>query len=288
MDIVTVINTVVVPLGLMAIMVGLGLSLGIDDFRRVLNFPKAAAIGLGGQLLLLPAIAFLLTTILPAAPAVAVGLIILSACPGGISSNAFVFALRGDVALSVTLTAITSVVTVFTIPLITALALAIHMSGGETPGLPVLEMIGRLSLFTVVPVAAGMIVRAFAPRFAAASAKFFRPASLAVLVIIIGSSVVVSFDLMKANLAQAAPIALLLNLSTMAIGFVLAKWFRLSASRVLTITFEIGLQNVAVAVLVTLTLLGDAALSVVPIIYGVIMLVSAFSLAGLFRRAYKL
>lgn len=288
MDIVTIINTVVVPLGLMAIMAGLGLSLGIDDFRRVLNFPKAAAIGLGGQLLLLPATAFLLTTILPASPAVAVGLLILSACPGGISSNAFVFALRGDVALSVTLTAITSLVTVFTIPLITALALAIHMNGGETPGLPVLGMIGRLSLFTVVPVVAGMIVRALAPRFAAASAKFFRPASLAVLVIIIGSSVAVSFDLMKANLAQAAPIALLLNLSTMAIGYALAKWFRLSASRILTITFEIGLQNVAVAVLVTLTLLGDAALSVVPIIYGVIMLLSAFSLAGLFRRAGKL
>ena len=158
---------------------------------------------------------------------------------------------------------------------------------GETPGLPVLEMIGRLSLFTVVPVAAGMIVRAFAPRFAEASAKFFRPASLAVLVIIIGSSVVVSFDLMKANLAQAAPIALLLNLSTMALGYFLAKRFRLSASRVLTITFEIGLQNVAVAVLVALTLLGDAALSVVPIIYGVIMLLSAFALSGLFRRAYK-
>lgn len=287
MDIVTIINTIIVPVGLMAIMVGLGLSLGVEDFKRVISFPKAAAIGLGGQLILLPAIAFLLTAVLPAAPAVAVGLIILSACPGGVSSNAFVFALRGDVALSVTLTAITSIVTVFTIPLLLALAMSIHMTGGETPEMPVLSLILRLSLFTAVPVAVGMIVRAYAPDFAEASAKFFRPASLVVLVIIIGSSIGFSFDLMKANLAQAAPIALILNLSTMAIGYGLAKWFRLSASRTLTITFEIGLQNVAVAVLVALTLLKDDALSVVPIIYGVIMLASAFTMSALFRRAYK-
>jgi len=115
--------TVVVPVGLVLMMTGMGLALSPADLKNVIVFPKAAAIGLGGQLLLLPLISFLLAVLLAPTPAVAVGAVILAACPGGVTSNGFVFASRGDLALSITLTAVTSILTVFTIPLLTALAM---------------------------------------------------------------------------------------------------------------------------------------------------------------------
>ena len=141
MDIVQFFYVEVIPIGLWLIMFGLGMSLTLGDIKHVFVDVKAATIGLAGQLILLPALGFLLVEILSPAPAIAVGLIILTACPGGVTSNAYVFASRGDLALSVSLTGISSFITVFTIPIWTFLALDLYYTQGSIPEIPVLDMV---------------------------------------------------------------------------------------------------------------------------------------------------
>jgi bile acid:Na+ symporter, BASS family len=148
---VTFINAQVIPWMLRLVMLGLGLSLTVGDFKRVFRFPKAAAVGLTAQLVGLPLAAFALAFLFAPAPSVAVGLVILAICPSGITSNAYTFAARGDVPLCVTLSALTSVITVFTIPLLTFQALQIFVAQGTRPDLPVLGMLQTLMLLTLVP-----------------------------------------------------------------------------------------------------------------------------------------
>lgn len=272
-----------VPGALAFMMFGLGLSLTIADFVRVAKFPKAAAIGLTGQLVALPLAAIALTVAAGVNPEVGVGLIILAACPGGVSSNAFSFAARADVALSVTLTAFTSVITLVTIPLLTLLALTIHMEGEDVGALPIGAMTWQLFRVTALPVMAGMTVRHLAPAFTVRTEPFFRRAVTLILVAVITTTVVVNFGHMKKNLADAVPVSIALNLGTMALGYWWARLARLDRVQTITIVYEIGVQNVAIAVMVALTLIGNVALSVVPIIYGVTMMMTAFLLLGYLR-----
>ncbi len=127
-----ILYSIVIPSVLLSVMVGLGLTLTVADFKRVIAMPKAVVIGLTSQIILLPLLAFVLAFFLAPTPELAVGAIILAACPGGVTSNAYVFAARADLALSVTLTAVASFVTVFTIPLLTSLALRFFSQQGET------------------------------------------------------------------------------------------------------------------------------------------------------------
>jgi BASS family bile acid:Na+ symporter len=122
-DLVSFFYTQVIPVGLWIVMLGLGLALTPQDIKNVFVMPKAVSVGLVGQLILLPILAFVLASVLAPTPAIAVGAIVLAACPGGVTSNAYSFASRGDVALSVTLTAVTSFITIFSVPFITFLAL---------------------------------------------------------------------------------------------------------------------------------------------------------------------
>ena len=133
MEIMQFLNTRVVPLALIVVMAGLGLSLTPADFRRVIVFPKAAAVGLAAQLIGLPLTAFALGYLLAPSPAIAVGAVILAACPSGVTSNAYSFAARADVALCVTLSAVTSIITVFTIPFLTYFALQTFYEQGQVP-----------------------------------------------------------------------------------------------------------------------------------------------------------
>ena len=138
--------TVVVPAGLFSIMIGMGLSLTPADILRVVTMPKAALIGLCGQMLLLPLLAFALAEIFAPPPVIAIGLVLLAACPGGITSNAYSFASRADVALSVTMTTISSLFTVITMPLLTYAALYRYAPGAQLVHLPLGEIMGKLVL----------------------------------------------------------------------------------------------------------------------------------------------
>lgn len=274
----------VIPPALIVIMFGMGLSLTINDLKRVIVMPKAVAIGLAGQLVLLPLLAFALIAIFQPAPVVAVGAVILAACPGGVTSNAYVFAARADIALSVTLTTIASVITVFTIPLLTVAALDTFMADDAVVQLGFWRTVWTLAKLTILPIAAGMIVKVVWSERAAWAVEIFRKVSLALLISIVVVAVLGSLQDFRENIVQAGLLAVALNLSAMTMGYLLARIFRLSRVQSVTIIFEVGVQNLALATLVTLTLLNRPDLFVFTIVYGLIMKFTAISLLAFAPR----
>lgn len=274
----------VIPPALIVIMFGMGLSLTLVDLKRVIIMPKAAAIGLTGQLVFLPMLAFALITIIQPAPVVAVGAIILAACPGGVTSNAYVFAARADIALSVMLTTIASIVTVFTIPLLTMAALDFFMADEAALQLEFWRTVWTLAKLTILPVAAGMTFKAIWPERAARNLSIFRRISLALLIAIVVVAVLGSLQDFRQNIVQAGVLAVALNITAMTTGFLAAWLLGLSRIQCLTITFEVGVQNLALATVVTLTLLNRPDLFVFTIVYGLVMKFTALSVLALAPR----
>jgi len=265
-------------------MIGLGLSLTMADLKRVIVFPKAAAIGMSGQLILLPLLAFGLAYLFAPSPEVAVGAVILAACPGGVTSNAYVFAARGDVALSVTLTAIVSFITVITIPLLIYAALLVFFQEGAIPDLPVLNMIRTLSIFTVFPIASGMIIRKLWPDLARRLVEHVRRIAVAALIFLIVTAALSSYEVVLDNALQAGLLVVVLNFLAMGMGFALATVYNLSTSQTVTITYEIGVQNISLALLVALTLLDDPALAITSLLYAVVMPITALAFISIARK----
>ncbi|MBN7796353.1 bile acid:sodium symporter family protein [Parahaliea mediterranea] len=282
-ELINLVNTRAVPLALMAIMFSLGLSLAPADFARLLQRPRATAVGLGGQLLLLPLIAWTLALLFDLPPAMAVGLIILAACPGGVTSNAVVFAARGDVALSVTLTACASLVTIISTPLLIGLGLDYFYAGGDAPTLDVGQTMARLLQMTVMPVALGMLLRHLRAELAITLIRYLRPVSVIILVLVIGFSVAISVDLLLENLRRAGPVIYALNLLAMAGGLLLARLARLGDDEGLTLAVEVGVQNATMATFFSLSVLNDWQLAIVPTMYGCVMLFNAGLMVRLLR-----
>lgn len=285
MSIMDFLNTQAVPLILVLVMVGLGLGLTMADFKRIFKFPKPVAIGVVSQFIGLPLLAFALGYIFSPAASLAVGLVILASAPSGVTSNAYSFAAKGDLAISVTLTAIASVVTVFTIPLLTFLALLTFMEkGAAVPELPYLSMMQRLVLMTIVPIIVGMSIRAFWPKFAERLVERLRPITVAVLILVILSAAVSSYEVLLEQALSALLLVTLLNLLSMALGYGAARLFNLPMSQRVTLTFEVGVQNLALVLVITLTVLQQPPLAVATLLYAVVMPVTAMAFVWLGRR----
>lgn len=278
------INSEVIPWVLRLVMAGLGLSLTLADFRRVLVFPKAAAVGLAAQLVGLPAAAFALALAFSAPPSIAVGLVILAACPSGVTSNAYTFAARGDVPLCVTLSAVTSVVTVFTIPFLIALALDVFPAGGETITLSALSMLLNLATLTLLPLAIGMALRAAFPRQAERAVEPIRKSVLWLMIVVLLLGVISSYEELRDHFAAAGALVVTMNVLTMALGFGLAKAFRLPIAQVVTITFEVGVQNLALSFAITFTMLQRPDLAVAGLLYAAVMPATALAFVSIGRR----
>ena len=276
-------NTVIIGWGLIAVMFSLGLSLTVKDFAYVLQNRRSIGAGLIGQLLLLPPLGCAVVIFFGLPPALAIGLLILAFSPGGITSNAVVFAAKGNVALSVVLTSIASLVTVLSTPLLINLSLDYFMAEGTAPAFSVLDTIGRLFQMTVLPIAVGMIIRRLVPAFAERLVRWLRPAALIVLLCVIGFSVYISADLVWQNIAIAGPAVLALNIFAMLMGLWLARMFRLDDRDSITIGIEVGVQNATVATFLTMAVMNDIVLAVIPTLYGVLMLVNAFILVRIWR-----
>lgn len=284
---VTFINSQVVPFMLRLVMLALGLSLTVADFRRVILYPKAVSIGLVAQLIGLPLAAFTLAWAFGAAPAIAVGLVILAACPSGVTSNAYTFAARADVPLCVTLSAVTSVITVFTIPFLTYLAQQVFFAQGEIPALPIANMLRELILLTLVPVAIGMLIRARFPRFAERAVEPIRKVILLMLISVLLLAIVSSYDVIIANFASAGALVITMNILTMGLGYGLARLFKLPTAQVITITFEVGVQNLALALAITLRIIADPSLAVSVLLYAAIMPATALAFVSIARRILR-
>jgi BASS family bile acid:Na+ symporter len=270
----TFLSQVVLPLALFSIMLGMGLSLVVDDFKRVLQYRKAVAIGLICQLVLLPLIGFAVVKLVAMdSPALAVGLLVLTFCPGGATSNMLSLLARGDVALSITLTAVTSLVTPLSIPILTNLAMTHLMQQGQNVSLPFSKSVALIAI-TIVPVAIGMLIRRQLPKAADKAEKPVKVLSLVFLFGIIAALVKQNAAELPGFFAQIGAATLILNITTMAFGYGIARIAKLSRPQQATIGIEVGIQNGTTALFVTGTLLGNATMTIAPAIYSLIMFVT--------------
>lgn len=276
------------PISLMLIMAGMGLSLTLRDFHQVVVYPRAMVLGSLGQVAILPLLAFGLIALLDLPPMLAVGLVVIAGCPGGTTSNVFTYFARGTLALSITLTVIASIVTVFTIPLFVNLALDFYTAGSpdEPLRLPVLETIVRLLIIIVLPVAVGMIVRAWAPRTAARLERATGIFGLVVLAALIILIVIQVRSQIGSLLAQAGPAAIILNLVGIALGFAFGKVPGISHRDALTIAVELGIKNGTLGLMVTLTLLGNEQMAIPSAVYGVLMFIFGGALIAYGRKRF--
>jgi len=281
-------QTIIIPFGLFLVMMGLGLTLSIDDILRVVIMPKAVLVGLAGQLLLLPLVAFGLAFIMNPAPVIAIGLILLAACPGGITSNAYVFASRGDIALSVTLTTVASLFTVVTMPLLAWLALTTFAEGSELVSVPVAGMMTSLAQLTLLPIAIGMGIRKFKPAFAEKMVEPVRKMAIAILIMVIITNTYFSIDTLKQYIVQAGVAAFVLNITCMSLGYGLARLSKLNADQTISITYEVGIQNLSLALVLANTLLGVPDYAAVTLIYGFFMKMTALSFMAYARKLKEL
>lgn len=284
---VTLVNTVVIPVCLFLIMMGMGLTLITNDFKRVLKHPKAVGIGLTNQLILLPIIGFALANIMPLRPEYAVGVMLLVLCPGGTTSNLFTYLAKGDVALSVTMTAIASVITVFTIPIVLSFSLIYFMGSGSEFELPVVKTVLTLVVLTIVPISIGMLIKRYAPKVADRSQVYvsrFGVIFLTFLVLFLGY---VQRDIIVDAFIATGPVSILLNVSTMALGYYSSKWFGLNLAQRTSVTLEVGLQNSTLSIFMALTLLSNYDMSMMPAIYTLVMFLTAGILVRIFSARHN-
>ncbi len=267
---------IMLPLSLAIIMLGMGLSLVPYDFKRVALYPKAASIGILNQIIILPLVGFSLLWMFGLkSPELAVGIMILAACPGGPTSNLISHISRGDTALSITLTAISSLVAVITIPLIVNLALAFFMQQGEYIPLPVFRTIIALTLITLVPVGIGMIIRARAINFARKMDKPVKIVSGVLLFLIIFAAIMSNRDIFVSSFTDVGPIALSLNVVMLTVGYLSARFLRLRTPQRITISVESGIQNGTLGITIASALLHNDVMAISPAIYSLIMFMTA-------------
>jgi len=269
--------TTLLPLSLAVIMVSLGLSLTTDDFKRVVRYPKGVGIGLFNLLLISPFLAFGVAILFDLSPALAVGLVLLGASPGGTTANLLTHVARGDTALSITMTAISSVAAVITVPLY--LGGAINYFDANLANDP--EMLGiaaKVFFITVVPLAIGMRIRVKRTAWAIKREKVAKQIALALFVVVVGGSIINESEAITDNFADLAAATLLLNLAAMTISFNVARLARLSRPQATAIAMELGVHNGTVAITVgagIATILASPAA-----VYSVFMFVTA----GVFAR----
>jgi len=282
-----IVTTVLLPASLFIIMLGLGLSLQIADFRRILAYPKAIFIGLTNQMILLPLIGYGIAAGLNLSPELAVGLMILAACPGGVTSNLFSHLANADTALSVTLTAISSIVSIITIPLIINFGLIQFMDEGQKIQLPVMQTIAQIMVITIIPIALGMLIRNRKPKVASKAEKTVKIASGIILFIIILGLIWTERKQMPSYFMQVGIAAGLLNIITMILGFYTAKIGRLRMPQTITIALESGLQNGTLGIVIALSILSNSEMSIPAAVYSLIMFATGGFIIWRFGKSNK-
>ena len=266
-------TTVFLPLALFIIMLGMGLGLKLDDFKRIFVTPKAVIIGLIAQLIMLPVVGFILAIAFSLPPELAVGLMILSACPGGPTSNMVTYIARGNVALSITLTAISSLITVFTIPLVVNQAMQFFMGKAIALQLPFLKTVIQIAVITLIPVTLGMLLHYYAPKFATNVEKWVKWISLFFLALIIVGLLAKERANVLTFFLQVGWVTLALNVSTMILGYTIATITKLDKFSARAITFEVGIQNgtLAIAIASGATFLNNPTMAIPAAIYSLLM-----------------
>ena len=273
-------TTVFLPIALGVIMLGLGLSLTVADFTRVVRYPRATVIALVCQILILPAICLGLVLLFDLDPPLAVGMMLLAASPGGTTANLFSHLARGDVALNITLTAINSILAVITLPIVVNLALNGFMEGEDAIGLQV-DKLAQVFAIVLIPVAIGMLIRNRAPEFATRLHKPVRIASILVLVSVIAVAVFQERDNVGGYLQSVGILALVFCIVSLAIGYTVPRAFHVPRGQAVASSFEIGVHNSTLAITIALSpaLLDSAEMAIPAAVYGILMFLPAGLLA---------
>jgi len=272
----TALTAIFLPIAIAIVMLGLGLALTVDDFRRVMKFPKAVFIGLICQMVILPLAAFGIAKVFALPGPLAVGLMLLAASPGGSTANLFSHLAKGDVALNISLTAVNSALSLFTLPFIVNFALA-HFIGTEH-SIP-LQLKSVIELFVIVlgPASIGMLIRSKKKSLADALEKPVRIISALVLLLIIIGIVWRERNNITTFFAQVGLPALVFNLVSMATGFFLPRLLRLERRQATAIAMEIGIHNgtLAITVATAPSLLNDSSMAIPAAVYSLIMFFTA-------------
>ncbi len=268
------ITNLLLPLSLGIIMLGLGLSLTLADFTRVVRYPKAAIIGLTIQMLVLTSAAFLIAVVFQLPPELAVGLLLLAAAPGGATANVYSHLAHGDVALNITLTAVNSALSLLTLPFIVTFALQYFMASDQYVPPPFRKII-EVGLIIVLPVVVGMLVRQFAPRFAAKMEKPIRMFSVLLLALLVMLAVAQSWEVLVKYFAVVGFACLVFNLVSMAVGYAAPLALKLPEKQAIAIAMEIGIHNGTLAIYIALNVLNNGTMGVPAAIYSLVMFVTA-------------
>jgi len=280
-------STYLLPMSLSIIMLGMGLSLEKRDFSNVLRYPKPIIIGVVSQVFILPAVAFIMFSFTNLDPFVKVGFILITACAGGSATNVITHMLRGNLALSISLTAINSLVILITLPLIVKLGLTIFIGEERSIHLNVLATILNIFLTIIIPTFIGMSVRHYFYQFALKAQKSLRIILPAILLSVF--IIIIFFDDKSSQKGigeylHIAPWALLLNFVSMLVVYIIAKYIRLGGKNNFTLSIEVGLKNSIVGIFVAETLLNNYDMAMVSVVYGSITFFSTLLFGYLAKR----
>ncbi|MHA8070713.1 bile acid:sodium symporter family protein [Aquirufa ecclesiirivi] len=267
-------SAVLLPLALAIIMMGLGLSLQLEDFKRVVTFPKAVVLGLFCQMILLPVICYFIALGFGLSPELAVGLMLLSASPGGPTANLYSHISKGDVALNVTLTALNSLISVFSITIIVNFAMKQFMQSDQYVPLQFSKVM-EVVMIVLLPVSIGMVVRSKFSKLAATLDKPVKIASAVFLTLVIVLTIIKERNHIVDDSKAVGLATLTLNVASMAIGYFVPLFFQLGKKQAIAIGMEIGIHNGTLAIFIALTVIGNSTMSIPPVIYSLLMFFTA-------------
>ena len=278
--------TKITPIILALIMLGLGLGLKLEDFTRVLKTPKDFIVGFISQLIILPLVAYLLIIILKTPPEIAIGVMIIAAAPGGVTSNVMTKFADGDVALSISLTAIISLLSIITVPFIIFTSADLFGITNISENISMIGIAFKMFLVVTVPVILGMIIRKFAENFVASKVEIFNKLNIVLFAVFFFAAFYEERENLINLLKQAGLIALILNVTMMIIAYYLAKIFASGIKQLKCIALECGLQNGTLALFVSTQIFGSDILYAIPTgAYALIMYITGFTFVFLLRRS---
>jgi len=278
------VTDVILPLALAFIMLVLGLGLTGSDFLRVIKQPRDFFVGALSQIIILPIIAFIIVKIWPISPELAIGVMVIAAVPGGVTSNLLTSFAKGDVALSISLTAIISLLCVITIPLVVLTSVRLLSDSNITQDISLFSMARDMFLIVTVPVILGMLVRRFISGFALKFEPIAKKISIVLFVLVLLGAIAAEKENVISYFAQAGLITLVLNVVMMIIAYYVAQFFASGTAQKKCITIECGLQNGTLAIFVATSIFGGGIYVIPAATYSLIMFLTSLIFVYLVRK----
>ena len=280
-----IVTDVILPLSLAFIMFVLGMGLTGNDFARVIKQPRDFFVGAISQIILLPIVAFVIVKIWPIAPELAVGVMIIAAAPGGVTSNLITSFAKGDVALSISLTAIISLLCIFTIPFIVLTSVSLLNGSNITQEISLISMSRDMFLIVTVPVILGMLLRKFLSGFTLKFEPIAKKISILLFVLVLLGAIAAEKENVTSYFAQAGLITLILNVVMMILAYYVAKLFATGTKQRKCITIECGLQNGTLAIFVATSIFGGGMYLIPAATYSLIMFATSLIFVYIVRKA---